>query len=129
MLIKQSKGEKKKKGESKRSISCSSRTFWRCRRAERAEGPRVGGKRPSPPAPRALRPAAGLPGPGNSRVTPGGRRLVALRDRGATLHLCPPPGSEGGGCRGAARGVWAPRRGAAAGSARDGSPRPRPLAA
>lgn len=52
---------------------------------------------------------------------------MAFRDQVDTLHLRPPPGSEGG-CRGPPRRVWGPRRGAAAGSPRDGLLQPWPVA-
>lgn len=93
-------------------------------RAAGVRGLRVGGQGLPRPCP-----AAGHRSPRQLRMNPGGSRLVASRDRVATVHLHPPPSSEGGGHRRAARELWVPRRGAATGCPRDGSPRPRPLAA
>lgn len=120
MLIKYSRGAKKKKIVEEAN-HLHMRRVWRCSSA-RAEAPRVRGKRPFPPAPRALRPAVWRHDPDNSQVTPEDGRLVAFTARGPTLHLRPPRGSQGGGCPGTRRGVPAARRGAATGSARDGSP-------
>lgn len=118
MLLKYCRGLKKKFKKVKRSISCSSRM---AEDAGAQRGRKSQGWAVNAPLPRQQ------PEPCDSRVTLGGRMLVASRDRVATVHLCPPPGSEGDGCRGPPGRVCVSRRRGGAGSARDSSSRPQLL--